>query len=126
MPSPNLRYIVLDVQAAVDFYTRHFEFKVVFQPGPGFAILARGDLRVAFNEVGGPGGASQHMPDGRSPEPGGWNRMILEVGDMEAVVSRLREGGVTFRSPVISGVGGKLALAEDPSSNLIELFEPKQ
>lgn len=126
MSSPNVRYIVKDVEEAVAFYTRHLGFEVTFQPGPGFAILALGDLRMALNEVGGPGGASQRLPDGRSPEPGGWNRMILEVDDIEERVSKLQASGVALRGPVISGIGGKLALVEDPSSNLIELFEPKR
>lgn len=124
MASPNVRYIVNNVEEAVAFYTRHLGFEVLFQPGPGFAILALGDSRVAINEVGGPGGASQKMPDGRSPEPGGWNRMIIEVDDIEKRVRELRAAGVALRSPVIAGIGGKLALVEDPSSNLIELFEP--
>lgn len=126
MSSPNVRYIVKNVEAAVAFYTQHLGFEVTFQPGPGFAILALGDLRVAFNEVGGPGGASQRLPDGRSPEPGGWNRMIIEVDDIEQRVDQLRAAGVGLRGSVISGIGGKLALVEDPSSNLIELFEPKR
>jgi catechol 2,3-dioxygenase-like lactoylglutathione lyase family enzyme len=125
MPSPNIRYIVRNVEEAVSFFTKHLGFTVAFQPAPGFAIVARGDVLLALNAVGGPGGASQPMPDGRVPEPGGWNRILLEVHDLEALVNTLRATGVTFRNTIVSGIGGKQILVEDPSGNPIELFEPK-
>jgi catechol 2,3-dioxygenase-like lactoylglutathione lyase family enzyme len=125
MPSPNIRYIVRDVDEAVSFFTKHLGFSLGFQPGPDFAIVARGDVRLALNAVGGPGGASQPMPDGRLPEPGGWNRILLEVRDLEALVNTMRAAGVTFRNTIVSGIGGKQILVEDPSGNPIELFEPK-
>jgi catechol 2,3-dioxygenase-like lactoylglutathione lyase family enzyme len=125
MSTPNIRYIVNDVEAAVDFYTHHLRFRVTFHRGPAFAILELNDLRIAVNAPGGPGGASQPMPDGTEPEPGGWNRMILEVSNLESEAERLRLEGVKFRSDLVSGIGGKLLLIEDPSGNLIELFEPK-
>jgi len=125
MPSPNIRYIVRNVEEAVSFFTKHLGFTVAFQPAPGFAIVARGDVRLALNAVGGPGGASQPMPDGHIPEPGGWNRILLEVRDLEAQVKILRAAGVTFRNIIVSGIGGKQILVEDPSGNPIELFEPK-
>ena len=125
MPSPNVRYIVRDVEEAVSFFTRHLGFSLEFHAGADFAILARGDVRLALNAVGGPGGATQPMPDGRVPEPGGWNRILLEVRDLEAEVERMRAAGVRFRNTIVSGIGGKQILLEDPSGNPIELFEPK-
>ena len=125
MPSPNIRYIVKNVEETVSFFTKHLGFSVAFQPAPGFAIVARDDVRLALNAVGGPGGASQPMPDGRMPEPGGWNRILLEVRDLEAMVNTMRAAGVHFRNTVVNGIGGKQILVEDPSGNPIELFEPK-
>lgn len=126
MATPNIRYIVDDVEPAAAFYSRHLGFDVAFRAGSDFAILERGDLRIALNAPRGPGGASQPMPDGRRPEPGGWNRIILEVADLEAEAGSLRAAGVRFRSDIISGIGGKLLIVEDPSGNAIELFEPKR
>lgn len=125
MASPNIRYIVRNVEEAASFFTRHLGFTLGFHPGPDFAIVERGDIRVALNAVGGPGGATQPMPDGRTPEPGGWNRILLEVRDLEAEVASMRAAGVTFRNTIVSGIGGKQILVEDPSGNPIELFEPK-
>jgi catechol 2,3-dioxygenase-like lactoylglutathione lyase family enzyme len=125
MPSPNIRYIVEDVDAAVEFYTRHLGFHVEFRPAPGFAIVTRGDLRLALNATDGPGGASQPMDDGRRPEPGGWNRILLEVPDVERLAEKLRAAGVPLRSRIIDGIGGRQVLVDDPSGNPIELFEAK-
>jgi len=120
----SVRYIVDDVDAAIAFYTGRLGFEVDMHPGPGFAALSRGDLRLLVNAADGPGGASQAMPDGRRPEPGGWTRIQLEVDDLEAEVDALRGAGATFRNEIVTGRGGKQILLEDPAGNCIELFEP--
>ena len=119
-----VRYIVDDVDSAVAFYSELLGFAVEAQPGPGFAIVSRGPLRLMLNAPGGPGGAAQPMPDGSVPEPGGWNRIQLEVEDLAAVVEELREAGARFRNDIVTGRGGKQILMEDPAGNPIELFEP--
>jgi catechol 2,3-dioxygenase-like lactoylglutathione lyase family enzyme len=125
MATVSVRYIVDDVDAAIDFYCRQLGFQEDMHPAPTFAMLSRGDLRLALSAPGGgPGGGGQAMPDGTQPEPGGWNRFQLEVDDIESLVARLREDGVHFRNEVVTGVGGKQVLVEDPSGNPIELFEP--
>jgi catechol 2,3-dioxygenase-like lactoylglutathione lyase family enzyme len=124
MASVSVRYIVDDVEAAVPFYTDHLGFNVDSQAGPGFARLARGDLRLLLSAPSGPGGAAQPMPDGRIPEPGGWNRIQLEVNDLAQEVEALRSAGARFRNEIVSGRGGKQILVDDPSGNAIELFEP--
>ncbi|SRX82527.1 hypothetical protein [Rhizobium leguminosarum bv. viciae 3841] [Mycolicibacterium parafortuitum] len=118
-----MRYIVDDIDDTVDFYTRHLGFEVVMKPGPGFAMLRRGGLRLLVNTPAGGGGAGQRMPSGELPRPGGWNRFQVQLEDLDAVVAALREEGVTFRGALIEGRGGRQALAEDPSGNLVELFE---
>jgi catechol 2,3-dioxygenase-like lactoylglutathione lyase family enzyme len=123
MTESSVRYIVEDVDAAADFYTRHLQFEVVMKPGPGFAMLRRDGLRLLLNTPGGGGGAGQTLSDGSTPEPGGWNRFQLAVDDLDTTVDKLRHAGVQFRGDPISGRGGKQALAVDPSGNLIELFE---
>jgi catechol 2,3-dioxygenase-like lactoylglutathione lyase family enzyme len=120
----SVRYIVDDLDAAIAFYTGHLGFSVDMHPGPGFAALSRGDLRLLLNTQDGGGGASQAMPDGRRPEPGGWARFQLEVGDLEGVVATLGEAGARFRNDVVIGRGGKQVLLEDPAGNCVELFEP--
>lgn len=124
MASVGVRYIVDDVEAAIAFYTELLGFGVELHPAPGFAILTRGDLRLLLNAPGGPGGAAQPMPDGRTPEPGGWNRIQLEVEDLESEVERLSAAGASFRNEIVSGRGGKQILLEDPAGNPVELFEP--
>ncbi|MGI5128205.1 VOC family protein [Pseudonocardia sp. CA-107938] len=119
-----VRYLVDDVAAAVSFYVEHLGFEVEMDRSPGFAALRRGALRLLVNAPGGPGGASQAMPDGSRPEPGGWNRFQIEVADLGAEVERLRAAGVAFRNEIVAGRGGAQILAEDPSGNLVELFEP--
>jgi catechol 2,3-dioxygenase-like lactoylglutathione lyase family enzyme len=120
----SVRYIVDDVDAAIPFYTERLGFEVeMHPPGRGFASLVRGDLRLFLNAPSGPGGASQPMPDGRRPEPGGWNRIQLEVDDLEGEVEALRAAGATFRNEVVSGQAGKQILLDDPSGNPVELFE---
>src|SRR5918997_6032438 len=123
MTTVSVRYITDDVDAAVDFYAERLGFDVEMQPGPGFAILSRGDLRLLLNRPGA-GGAGQPTPDGRHPEPGGWNRIQLEVTSLEQSVESLREAGASFRNDVVTGQGGSQILLEDPSGNPIELFQP--
>ena len=126
MTAFGVRYIVDDVDAAVDFYTHNLRFEVSMRPGPGFAMLRRGDLRLLLNTPGGGGGAGQELSDGSTPEPGGWNRLQMQVDDLDATVEDLRRAGVDFRGDTITGRGGRQALALDPAGNLIELFQPFQ
>jgi catechol 2,3-dioxygenase-like lactoylglutathione lyase family enzyme len=126
MDTASVRYIVNDVDEAIAFFTRHLGFRVEMHPAPAFAILARGALRLMLSAPVGPGGGAQAIPDGRRPEPGGWNRIQLQVSDIDAEVARLRAAGVGFRSGVITGVGAKQILLDDPSGNPVELFEPLQ
>jgi catechol 2,3-dioxygenase-like lactoylglutathione lyase family enzyme len=119
-----VRYIVDDVEQAIAFYTRHLGFSVSAQSGPDFALLARENLQLVLSPPRGPGGGSQPMPDGRRPEPGGWNRIIVRTGDLEGEIGRLKTAGVQFRNEVVAGPGGRQILIEDPSGNLVELFEP--
>jgi catechol 2,3-dioxygenase-like lactoylglutathione lyase family enzyme len=117
-----VRYLVKDVDASVAFYTRHLGFAVKQQFGSTIAILTRDDLTLW---VAGPNAsAARPMPDGRKPEAGGWNRFVIEVEDLPKTVSQLRQHGVSFRNDIVEGPGGKQILAEDPSGNAIELFEP--
>ncbi len=122
--SVSVRYIVSDVDEALPFYTEALGFNVDMHPAPGFAMLSRGELRLLLNKPGGGGGAGQSMPDGRQPEPGGWNRIQLEVPDLESTVATLRAGGYAFRNEIVTGNGGKQVLVEDPSGNCVELFQP--
>ncbi len=126
MDSVSVRYIVNDVDAAIAFYTKHLAFKLELHPAPGFAMLTRGSFRLLLNAPGA-GGAGQAMPDGRKPEPGGWNRFQLEMKDLAGTVMSLREAGAHFRNDIVVGQGGNQILLEDPSGNVIELFEaPKK
>lgn len=118
-----VRYIVNDVEAAVAFYTNQLRFHVTAQSGPYFAIVARDNLQLVLSPPKGPGGASQPMPDGRRPESGGWNRIILPTSSLESDVETLKKAGVKFRNNIVSGPGGREILLEDPSGNPIELFE---
>lgn len=120
----SVRYIVDDVAASIEFYTRHLGFVVDMDAAPGFAALTRGPLRLLVNATRGAGGASQAMPDGQSPEPGGWNRIQLPVVELADDVERLRAAGLTFRNDIVIGRGGSQILLEDPAGNLIELFQP--
>lgn len=124
MTKVSVRYIVDDVDAAIDFYCRQLGFHEDMHPAATFAMLSRADLRLVLSAPGGGPGGGQAMPDGTMPEPGGWNRFQLEVSDIEAVVARLREHGARFRNELVAGVGGKQILVEDPAGNPIELFEP--
>ena len=120
----SVRYIVDDVDAAIDFYCRELGFHEEMHPAPSFAMLSHGDLRLVLSAPGGGPGGGQAMPDGTMPRPGGWNRFQLEVEDIEATVERLRQHGARFRNEIVTGVGGKQILVEDPAGNPIELFEP--
>jgi catechol 2,3-dioxygenase-like lactoylglutathione lyase family enzyme len=118
----SVRYMVDDVKAAVDFYTAHFGFTVLSSAAPAFADVARGNLRLLLS--GPQSSAGRPMPDGRTPGPGGWNRIHLIVEDIGADVERLRAAGLVFRNDIISGPGGQQILLEDPAGNPIELFQP--
>jgi catechol 2,3-dioxygenase-like lactoylglutathione lyase family enzyme len=124
MATVSVRYIVHDVQAAIGFYTTHLGFSVQIHPNDMFAMLSRGDLRLVLSVPGAAGGGGQAMPDGTLPEPGGWNRFSVEVPDLAVTVAELRRHGVRFRNDVVIGVGGQQIIAEDPSGNPVELFEP--
>jgi catechol 2,3-dioxygenase-like lactoylglutathione lyase family enzyme len=124
-----VRYIVDDVDEAIEFYRDRLGFTEVMHPAPIFAILERDGLQLLLSapgEPGGPGGGSAPMPDGRRPEPGGWNRISLDADDLEAEVSALREAGVTFRNDIVHGVGGDQVLLDDPSGNPVELFQARR
>ncbi len=120
MATVSVRCMVDDVDTAIAFSAG----TSASRPGPTFAMLARGDLRLVLIAPSGAGGGGKTMPDGRSPEPGGWNRFMLELEDLATSVAELREAGVHFRNEIVSGVGGKQILLEDPSGNPIELFQP--
>ena len=126
MSQPNemvsVRYMVDDVQASIDFYTKHLGFEVRMSAAPAFADVARGNLRLLLS--GPASSAGRPMPDGAKPGPGGWNRIHFIVDDIEAEVARLREAGLDFRNDVVTGPGGSQILLEDPSGNFVELFQP--
>ncbi len=124
MASVSVRYVVDDVDAAIAFYCIHLGFREQIHPAPSFAMLTRGELRLVLSAPGGGPGGGQPMPDGTLPEPGGWNRFAIEVDDLERTVRDLRAAGVRLRNDVVTGVGGKQILVEDPSGNPVELFEP--
>jgi catechol 2,3-dioxygenase-like lactoylglutathione lyase family enzyme len=122
MTQVNVRYMVHDVDAAVAFYTTHLGFALLSNKSPAFADVVRGDLRLLLS--GPTSSAGRPMPDGRKPEPGGWNRVHLIVTDIEAEVDRLHAKGVRFRNDIVRGPGGSQILVEDPSGNVVELFQP--
>lgn len=124
MATVSVRYIVDNVDAAIGFYCSQLGFEEVMHPAPSFAMLSRGDLRLVLSAPGGGPGGGQAMPDGSLPAPGGWNRFQLEVDDLGATVSALRQAGARFRNEIVEGAGGRQILVEDPSGNPIELFEP--
>jgi catechol 2,3-dioxygenase-like lactoylglutathione lyase family enzyme len=124
MPSVSVRYIVDDVEEAIDFYTGHLGFEEVMHPAPTFAMLRRGELRFVLSAPGGGPGGGAAMPDGSVPAPGGWNRIQIEVEDLDATVARLRDAGARFRNEIVEGVGGRQVIVEDPAGNPIELFQP--
>ena len=119
-----VRYIVNDVDAAITFYSKNLGFRVTAQSGAYFAILSRENMQLVLSPPKGPGGGSQAMPDGRRPEPGGWNRIIVQSSNLDREVEVLKKAGVVFRNDIVAGPGGRQILLEDPSGNLVELFEP--
>ena len=126
MSTVSVRYIVDDLDTAIGFYRDDLGFEVVMHPAPTFAMLSRGDLRLLLSVPSGQGGGGQVMPDGRRPEPGGWNRFQLEVDDLRSEVDRLRAAGARFRNEIVEGMGGDQILVDDPSGNAIELFQDKR
>ncbi len=122
----SVRYIVHDVEAAIGFYTRLLGFTVKMHVPPSFAILLRGELQLMLSSRTGASASAQPMPDGRRPEPGGWNRFQIQGDDLFSEVDRLREAGARFRSEVMTGVGARQILVDDPSGNPVELFEKLQ
>jgi catechol 2,3-dioxygenase-like lactoylglutathione lyase family enzyme len=118
----NVRYMVDDVDAAIEFYTKHLGFEVRMSAAPAFADVTRGHLRLLLS--GPASSAGRPMPDGTKPGPGGWNRIHFIVPDITAEIDRLRAAGVSFRNDVVTGPGGKQILLEDPAGNVIELFQP--
>jgi catechol 2,3-dioxygenase-like lactoylglutathione lyase family enzyme len=124
MSSVNVRYMVDDVEQAVAFYTNHLGFTLLSNAAPAFADVSRGDLRLLLS--GPSSSAGRPMPDGRRPEPGGWNRIEFVVDDIAAEVERLRRAGLHFRNDIVTGPGGRQILFDDPSGNPIELFQPAQ
>jgi catechol 2,3-dioxygenase-like lactoylglutathione lyase family enzyme len=118
----NVRYMVDDVDAAIDFYTQHLGFILGMNASPAFADVRRGQLRLLLS--GPKSSAGRAMPDGAQPAPGGWNRIHLIVSDIAAEVARLRATGLRFRNDIVSGPGGQQTLLEDPSGNVVELFQP--
>lgn len=127
MSTASVRYIVDDVDAAIDFYFGRLGFEQKMHPDPAFAMLTRGDLRLVLVSPVGPdhqGGGSRPMPDGTKQQPGGWNRIMLQVSDLESTVEALRPAGVQFRNDIVTGIGSKQILVQDPAGNLAELFQP--
>jgi catechol 2,3-dioxygenase-like lactoylglutathione lyase family enzyme len=124
MATVQVRYIVNDVDQAIDFYTNRLGFTLVMHPAPPFAMLSRGDLRLVLSAPNPSGGGGQSMPDGTKPAPGGWNRFAIEVEDLEALVDTLKAAGAHFRNDIVVGVGGNQTIVDDPSGNPIELFQP--
>jgi catechol 2,3-dioxygenase-like lactoylglutathione lyase family enzyme len=118
----NVRYMVDDVDTAIDYYTKYLDFELRTSAAPAFADITRGNLRLLLS--GPASSAGRPMPDGTKPGPGGWNRIHLLVDDIDAEVARLREAGLSFRNDIVTGPGGSQILLEDPSGNVVELFQP--
>ena len=124
MPTVSVRYIVDDVDDAIRFYVDHLGFNQLMHPAPSFALLAKGDLRLALSKPGGGPGGGAALPDGTLPAPGGWNRFAIEVDDIDQLHAQLITAGIHARSDVIDGVGGGQVIIDDPSGNPVELFQP--
>lgn len=123
MTTVRVRYMVNEIDPAVEFYTKYLAFQVKRENRPNFAMLSRGNLELVLSTPYGPGGAAKPMPDGRKPEPGGWNRIIISVDDLSAEVARLRKDQLHFRNDIVTGPGGSEILLDDPSGNPVELFQ---
>ena len=119
----SIRSIVHDVKTSASFYNEHLGFQVDINPTSGFAALSKGNVKLFLNQ---PGAVKKKMPDGQSPEPGGWNRIQISVDDLKSLYEHLKTKGVEFRNDIVEGVGGKQVLLKDPSGNLVELFQPAQ
>jgi catechol 2,3-dioxygenase-like lactoylglutathione lyase family enzyme len=124
MATVSIRYIVDDVDSAIEFYCERLGFHEEMHPAPSFAMLSRGDMRLVLSAPGGGPGGGQAMPDGTLPQPGGWNRFQLQIDDLDTMSAELHDHGVRFRNEIIAGVGGRQVLIEDPAGNPVELFEP--
>lgn len=124
MAAVQVRYIVRDVDAAIAFYRDHLGFKLDMHPAPPFAMLSRKGLRLVLSAPNPQGGGGAPMPDGTQQAPGGWNRFAIEVDDLDTMVARLRNAGARFRNDIVTGIGGKQIIVEDPSGNPVELFQP--
>lgn len=124
MATVQIRYIVNDVNEAIAFYSKYLGFTVDMHPAPSFAMLSHGDLRLVLSVPNPSAGGGQAMKDGTKQKPGGWNRFAIEVKDLEKKVAVLKTGGVRFRNDIVTGVGVKQVIIDDPSGNPIELFEP--
>ncbi|HWO02145.1 MAG TPA: VOC family protein [Blastocatellia bacterium] len=117
-----IRYMVKDVDRSISFYAKHLGFQLDRDDGPAFAVVSRGDLTLWLS--GPQSSAARPMPDGRRPEPGGWNRLVLQVEDLGSRVAEMKQAGIAFRNEIVVGPGGKQILVQDPDGNLVELFEP--
>ena len=124
MATVQVRYIVNDVDEAIQFYTEQLGFTLQMHPAPAFAMLSRDDLRLVLSAPNPAAGGGQAMPDGSQQTPGGWNRFAIEVTDIAAMVEALQKAGAHFRNNIVTGVGGKQIIVDDPSGNPVELFEP--
>jgi len=126
MNTVRVRYMVNELDPAVAFYTKYLGFQIKQQAKPNFAMLSRGNLELVLSTPFGPGGAAKPMADGRKAEPGGWNRIIVNVDDLASEVARLRKAGLHFRNEIAQGPGGSEILLDDPSGNPVELFQPSR
>ncbi len=126
MNTVRVRYMVNNIDSTVSFYTKYLGFKEKPGATPNFAMLSRGELELVLSTPFGPGGAAKPMPDGRKAEPGGWNRIIINVDNLPAEVARLRQAQLHFRNDIVSGPGGSEILLDDPSGNPVELFQPSK
>ena len=124
MAKVQIRYIVNNVDEAIRFYTEQLGFTLQMHPAPAFAMLSRDDLRLVLSAPNSSAGGGQAMPDGTQQTPGGWNRFAIEVSDLSNRVEALQKAGIHFRNTIVTGVGGKQIIVEDPSGNPVELFEP--